>query len=67
MHTDELPRQYDLMKPTLVALDQIGGSASLHEINDAVIEQEGWSEEMLAVRYSQSGVEDDTASARLGA
>lgn len=33
-----LPKYHELMRPTLVALDKIGGSASLNEINDAVID-----------------------------
>ena len=38
MGIGELPRYHELMRPTLIALDKIGGSASLNEINDAVIE-----------------------------
>ena len=38
MEIGELPKYHELMRPTLIALDKIGGSASLNEINDAVIE-----------------------------
>jgi restriction system protein len=39
------------MRPTLAALDKIGGSASLNEINDAVIELIGLPSEALDVWY----------------
>jgi len=38
MDVAKLPKYHELMMPTLIALDNIGGSASLNEINDAVIE-----------------------------
>jgi restriction system protein len=38
MKIGDLPKYHELMRPTLLALDKIGGSASLNEINDAVIE-----------------------------
>ncbi len=52
MHINELPRYHDLMRPTLVALDKIGGSASLNEINDAVLELIALPSEALDVWYS---------------
>lgn len=51
MDISELPKYHELMKPTLVALDKIGGSASLNEINDAVIELVGLPAEALEVQY----------------
>jgi restriction system protein len=51
MKIGELPRYHDLMRPTLVALDKIGGSASLNEINDTVIELIGLPTEALDVGY----------------
>ena len=47
----ELPKYHELMKPTLIALDKIGGSASLNEINDAVIELAGLPAPALDVQY----------------
>lgn len=51
MQISDLPKYHDFMRPTLVALDGIGGSASLNEINDAVIELTGLAPEALAVEY----------------
>jgi restriction system protein len=51
MSPEDLPRYFELMQPTLVALDQLGGSASLNEINDTVAELESLSAEALAVEY----------------
>jgi restriction system protein len=48
---EDLPRYYDLMPPTLVALDRLGGSASLNEINDTVAELMSLGAEALAVEY----------------
>lgn len=51
MDIGELPKYHELMMPTLIALDRIGGSASLNEINDAVIEQVGLPTAALDVQY----------------
>ena len=51
MDVAELPKYHELMMPTLIALDRIGGSASLNEINDAVIELVGLSSAALDVQY----------------
>ena len=51
MDISELPKYHELMKPTLIALDKIGGSASLNEINDAVIELAGLPAPALDVQY----------------
>lgn len=47
-----LPKYHELMLPTLVALDSIGGSASINEINDAVTSQLGLSQEQLDIEYA---------------
>jgi len=51
MEISELPKYHELMRPTLIALDKIGGSASLNEINDAVIELVGLPAASLDVQY----------------
>lgn len=51
MDISELPKYHELMKPTLIALDKIGGSASLNEINDAAIELVGLPTAALDVQY----------------
>ena len=51
MDAAELPKYHELMMPTLIALDRIGGSASLNEINDAVIELVGLPTAALDVQY----------------
>lgn len=51
MQIGDLPKYHDLMRPTLVALDKIGGSASLNEVNDAVVELVGLSPEAVAIEY----------------
>jgi restriction system protein len=51
MLPEDLPRYFELMQPTLVALDRLGGSASLNEVNDKVAELESLSADVLAVEY----------------
>lgn len=51
MKIAQLPKYHELMRPTLVALESIGGSASLNEINDAVIDQLRLPPEALDVWY----------------
>jgi restriction system protein len=51
MKINDLPKYHELMKPTLVALNQIGGSASLNEINDAVVGLIGLPAEALDIEY----------------
>lgn len=48
---DELPKYHDLMQPTLLALEKIGGSASIHEIDDAVTGSLGLSQTQLDLEY----------------
>lgn len=50
-----LPRHEDLMLPTLTVLDELGGSGSNEEINDAVIAGQGFSQAQLDVVYEKSG------------
>ncbi len=52
MKIGDLPKYHDFMKPTLEALVEIGGSASLNEINDAVTERTGLSQQALDVWYA---------------
>ena len=51
MQIRDLPKYHDLMRPTLVALDKVGGSATLNEVNDAVLEQIGLPVNALDVAY----------------
>lgn len=51
MKIADLPKYHELMMPTLKALAGIGGSASLNEINDAVIELIGLPPEALEIEY----------------
>lgn len=48
---DDLPTYSSLMYPTIKAVKAAGGSASAREIEDLVIEAEGFSDEELAVAY----------------
>jgi restriction system protein len=51
MQVDQLPKYHELFQPTLFALDSLGGSASLAEINDAVMAFMKLDPEMLNVEY----------------
>lgn len=51
MKIGDLPGYQEFLRPTLIALDKIGGSASLNEINDAVIELTELPAEALEVEY----------------
>ncbi len=48
---NDLPKYHELMKPTLLAIDAMGGSGSLNEINDAVIERLGLPAQALEIEY----------------
>lgn len=50
-----LPKYHELMFPTLRAIAALGGSASIEEIQEKLIEDLGFSEEQLAVTYPKSG------------
>ena len=47
-----IPKYHAFMWPTLRALNELGGSGSIREIVDKVIEQEGFSEEQQAVLHN---------------
>lgn len=51
MRAVDLPKYHEFMRPTLVALDKVGGSASLNEINDAVIELIGLPQTAVEIPY----------------
>lgn len=51
MRISDLPKYHELMKPTLIALSKIGGSASLNEINDSVIDLLGLPAEAVEIQY----------------
>jgi restriction system protein len=53
--TAELPKYDDLFKPTLEVLTKLGGSASIEELDDALITEIGASQEQLDVTYPKSG------------
>lgn len=45
-----IPNQFELMWPTMVALSSLGGSATISEIVETVIANEGFTEEQQAVK-----------------
>ena len=47
--TNEIPTYDQLMIPLLSALRKLGGSASIDEMYEEVVEEQGFSEEALAV------------------
>jgi restriction system protein len=53
--TDALPKYHEFMLPTLKALNDLGGSGSVDEIQDRVISQTGLSEHQLGLTYPTSG------------
>ena len=50
--TAEMPKQVDLMWPTLRALEGLGGSASIHELDDRVSTDLGVTDAMLDVVHA---------------
>jgi restriction system protein len=52
MTIDDLPKYHELFLPTLLALDKLGGSASLAESNDAVMAIMALDPQMLDVEYA---------------
>ena len=50
-----LPKYDDLMFPTLSAIAALGGSASIEEIHERLIEQLGFTDAQMAVTYPKSG------------
>ena len=53
--TLSLPKYDDFMLPTLQAIKSLGGSASIEEIQDALTEQMGLSQDQLDAAYPKSG------------
>ncbi len=53
--TAPLPKYDDLMFPTLRAIAKLGGSASIEEVQERLIEDLGFTDEQLAVTYAKSG------------
>lgn len=51
MQLDELPKYHELMRPILIALHKLGGSAALAEINSAAFELTGLGPEALEIEY----------------
>lgn len=49
----QLPRYVDLIIPTLTALKELGGSATIHELNAAVIRKLGLTEQERALTISE--------------
>ena len=50
----EIPTYVDLMRPTLAALDELGGSGTNEQIDERVIELAGITDEQLSVEYEGS-------------
>jgi restriction system protein len=55
MNPENLPRYDDLLWPTLRAIDTLGGSGTIAEIDDRVFADFGLPEEALSVVYEKSG------------
>ena len=53
----ELPTYRDLMLPTLVAVDRLGGSAAIPEIEELVPEIAGISDEQLGVEFPEGSTQ----------
>lgn len=51
----DLPKYDDFMLPTFKAIGSLGGSASIEEIQDALMEQMGLEQEQLDASYPKSG------------
>lgn len=56
MGPEDLPRYDDILWPTLKAVDALGGSGTISEIDDRVIADMVLPEEALSVVYEKSGV-----------
>lgn len=50
-----IPTYRDLMYPTLVAVQRLGGSAAISELDETVLDVAGVTEEQLAVEYPPGG------------
>lgn len=52
---DQVPKAKDLLKPTLRALDALGGSASVKELNKRIASDMGLSNDILDIPYKGGG------------
>jgi restriction system protein len=52
MRDVDIPQYHDLLWPTLQAVSELGGSASISEIVEAVVKREGFTEEQQAVLHN---------------
>ena len=68
VNVDDVPKYSDLLNPTLAALHALGGSASIREIVNQVIEDMGLSAAIIQVPYSgkanRTALEDELGWAR---
>ena len=68
VNVDNVPKYSDLLNPTLAALHALGGSASIREIVNQVIEDMGLSAAIIQVPYSgkanRTALEDELGWAR---
>ena len=68
VNADDVPKYSDLLNPTLAALHALGGSASIREIVNQVIEDMGLSAAIIQVPYSgkanRTALEDELGWAR---
>ena len=55
MGPEDLPRYDDLLWPTLKAVDALGGSGTISEIDDRVLADMALPEDALSVVYEKSG------------
>lgn len=53
--SDPLPKHHEFMLPTLVALDDLGGSGSIDEIEDRIVTSTQLTPEQLDISYPTSG------------
>ncbi len=52
---EDLPTSFDLLLPTLQAIEELGGSAQTRQLRESIIEKLNPSEELLALTYRKSG------------
>lgn len=52
---EDLPTSFELLLPTLRAIEESGGSAQTRQLHESVLETLNASEEMLALTYPKSG------------
>ena len=52
---EDLPTEKELMLPVLQAVDRLGGSATRHQVREAIVEKLAPSEDLLAITYEGQG------------